>query len=228
MTNGQQHRQLLIAFTLAGVFFTICRFILDPTAGNRPVTPFTFPSVVPLPGWQPLESRPLVSPIASSSVDIHEADLTSRQYRYSSQNHQQMEIEMHYVAGTLGNFQGYLEGFSQIRWQSTLPQNLRHHEGVGFYSLFVHQGRSHLIACINPRGGSTVTNTQFLANRRTYDLQLQRIVPWLLGKESLLDRRCLWSHLSIPLHKASVDTRPVLEKAWWSWYQWWRSRFPQH
>ena len=202
MTNRQQHRHLAIAFTLVGVFLTLCRFILDPTAGNRPVTAFIFPSVVPLPGWQPLDSRPLVSPIASNA-DIHEADLTSRQYRYSSQNHQQMEIEMHYVVSTLGNFQSYLKDDNLIE-QFTQLRNLRHQEGIGFYSLFMYQGRSHLIACINPRGGSTVTNTQFIANRRTYDLQLQRIVPWLLGKESLLDSRCLWSHLSIPLHLSLI------------------------
>lgn len=228
MTNWGQHRQMLIALTFTGVFFTLGRFILDPTAGKRPVTPFTFPSVVPLPGWQLLESVSLAKPIASNS-DSYEAVLANRKYRYR-QNNQQMEIESRYVVGTLGDLRTYLRDYTSIQLKdSQLLQNLRQHQGVGFYSLFAYQGRSHLIACINPRGGSTVTIAQFFANRRTYDLQVGRMVPWLLGKESLRDRRCLWAHLSTPLNQVSAKTTyPILEKAWWSWYQWWSPRFPQH
>lgn len=227
MTNWRQYRQVMIALTFAGVFFTLVRFSLDPTAGKRSVSPFAFPKVVPLPGWQLLESQPLGEPIASPQS--WEAVLASRKYRYR-QNKQQMEIEMHYVVGTLGQLRDYLKAHTSIPFQDTeLLQNLRQQSGVGFYTLFVHQGRSHLTACINPRGGSTVTSAQFLANHNTYDLQLGRLVPWLLGKESLLDRRCLWAHLSIPLNQVSAETTyPVLEKAWLSWYQWWSDRFPEH
>lgn len=216
MTNWGQHRQMLLALTFAGVFFTLGRFSLNSTAGNRPVTAFAFPSVVPLPGWQLLESHPLAE---TSPPDSYEVVLASQKYRYR-QNNQQMEIQMRYVVGTLGQFHGYYP-----KDDSSLLQQ----EGVGFHSLFVYQGRSHLSACINPRGGSTVTIAQFFANRYIYDLQLRRLIPWFLGKESLLDRRCLWAHLSTPLNQVSTKTTYlVLEKVWRSWYQWWSPRFPKH
>lgn len=228
MTTWRQYRQILLTLTFTGVFFTLGRFSLDPTAGNRPVTPFAFPEVVPLPGWQPLASRPLPLP-KQKDADSYKGVLASRSYLYR-QNNQQLEIEMRYLVGTLGELEDHLKVHASMQLQDgQLLQNLRQQQGVGFYSLFVHQGRSHLTACINPRGGSTVTSAQFLANRHTYDLKLQRLVPWLLGKESLRDRRCLWAHLSTPLNQVSAETTyPVLEQAWLSWYQWWIPRFPQH
>lgn len=228
MINWQQHRQIMLALTFVGVFFTLGRFCYDPTAGNRSVSAFAFPKVVPLAGWQLLESRPLAEPIASEHKSW-EAVLASQKYRYR-QNNQQLEIEMRYLASTSGELDGYLKNYTSIQLQNTqLLQNLRQHQAVGFYSVFVHQGLAHLSACINPNGGSTVTSAQFLANRYTYDLQLRRMLPWLLGKESLRDKRCLWAHLSIPSNQVSAETSySVLEKAWYSWYQWWSPRFPQH
>ena len=227
MAKWQKHRQMLLTLTFVGVFFTLSRFSLDSTAGNRPVTPLAFPSIVPLPGWQTLEYRPLSEPVGHAHKS-DEAVLGRQKYSYRH-NNQQMEIEMSYVVSTLGEVHNYFQHYTSIQLQDGQPlQNLRQRKGIGFYSLFVYQGRSHLSACINPRGGSTVTSAQFLANRNTYDLQLQRLVPWLLGQESLPDRRCLWADLSMSLNHVSAETTyPVLERAWWYWYQWWSPRFPQ-
>ena len=228
MTKWQQHRQILLALTFVSVFFTLGRFSLDRTAGNRQVTPFAFSEVVPLPKWQMLESHPLVEPIASPPKSL-DSVLASRKYLYRRNNHQ-LEIKMRYIVGTSGHIPDYFNTHTSLKWKdSQLLQNFRQQEGVGFYSLFVYQGRSHLSACINPHGGSTVTSAQFLVNHHTYGLRLQRLIPWLLGKESLQDRRCVWAHLSTPLNQESAETTyPVLEQAWLSWYQWWRPRFPQH
>lgn len=230
MLNWRQYRQVLIALTSVSVFFTLGRFGLDSTAGNRPVTAFAFPSVVPLPGWQLLESRPLAEPIASRPPKSGESVLAASQKYHYQQNNQHLQVEMRYVLGTWGDIHEYLKDYTPIQLQSAqMLQNLRQHEKVGFYSLFVYQGRAHLSACINPRGRSTVTSTQFLANRHTYYFQLGRLVPWLLGKESLRDNSCLWAHLSTPLNQVSAqNTYPVLEQAWLSWYQWWFPRFPKY
>ena len=229
MIKWQQHRQILIALTFVSVFFTLGRFSLDATAGNRSVKPFAFPSVVPLPGWKLFKSHPLAEPTATHSNSKWDSILASRKYYYK-QNNQHIEIEMRYAIGSLGDIHDYFKNHSSIRLQDTqLLHNLRQHKGVGFYSLFVHQGRSHLSACINPHGGSTVTSAQFLANRHTYDLQPQRLLLWVLGKESLLDRRCVWVHLSMSSTQVPVETNySVLEQAWFNWYQWWNSRFPKY
>lgn len=229
MTNWQQHRQRLIALTFVGILLTLGRFSLDATAGKRSVKPFAFPSVVPLPKRQLLESRSLAEPTATHPDSMWDSVLAGQKYYYH-QNNQQVEIEMRYVVATAGELNTYFKYLSSIQLpEEQLLQNVRQHKGVGFYSLFVHQGRSHLSACINPHGGSTVTSAQFLANRHTYDLQPQRLFPWLLGKESLLDKRCVWAHLSTPLSQMPAETSySVLEQAWLSWYQWWNSRFPEY
>lgn len=226
MTHWQQCRQVLIAIAFASVCLTLVRFSLDPTAGKRPVTPFAFPAVVPLPGWQLSNSHPL--PIPATPPDSLDSVLASRKYHYRQQG-QQLEIEMRYIGGTLGDIHGYFTGYTAIQLTTAqLYQNLRQQSGVGVYSLFIAQGRSHLSACINPRGGSTVDYTQFLANRHIYDFHPQRLVLWLLGQESLRDRRCLWADLSIPLGQGAETNYPVLEQAWLSWYRWWSPRFPGH
>jgi cyanosortase A-associated protein len=79
--------------------------------------------------------------------------------------------------------------------------------------------RAYLDACINSRGGSTFTEEQFRANRIQYDVQFNRLLPWLLGQQELRDQRCLWTHLSIPLNQSSPESSyHILENAWFSWY----------
>lgn len=230
MIKWQQYRQVSIALTFISVFFTLGRFSLDPTAGNRPVTAFAFPSVVALPGWKLLESRRQAEPTANSRPDSGEPVLVaSQKYRYQ-QNNQQLEIDMRYIVGNWGDTNAYLKDYTPIKLKSAqLLQNVRQHQGVGFYNLFVYQEQAHLSACINPRGRSTVTSTQFLANRHTYYFQVRRLVPWILGQEGLRDNNCLWVNMSTPLNQASAQTAySVLEQAWWSWYQWWLPHFPKY
>ena len=106
---------------------------------------------------------------------------------------------------------------------------LRQQEQTGFYSLWQTEDRVNLGACINPRGGSTVTGDQFRQNRNIHDLQFSRIMFWLIGLVPLRDWRCLWTTLSVPIEtgKSPQEIYPVLEQAWFSWYEWWQPRFPQ-
>lgn len=224
MSKWQQQRQIMLALTIIGVFFTLARFSLDSTAGKRSVAPFVFPKAVPLPEWQVVESHSLVEPIVNPPKTF-DSVLASWKYLYR-RNDYRLEIQMRYIVGTSGHLSDYFN--DPLKGKDGRLVQFRQHEQIGFYSLFVYQGRSHLSACINPRGGSTVTSTQFIANHHTYGLQLQRLVPWLLGKESFQDKRCLWTHLSTPLNQDVETTYPVLEQAWLSWYQWWHPRFPPH
>lgn len=227
MKRGQQVRMPLIAVTFVGVLFTLLRLILDPNAGNHKVTPFAFPPDVPLPEGQLLESQPLTDTVAQLPRQYN-AVIAGRYYRYS-QNGIPLDIEMRYVVGTLGDVESFIRNYAAMHLPpGQVFQALRQQEGVGFYGVFVHQGRAYLSTCINSHGGSTVTMEQFLHNRHTYDFRFSRLLPWLLGQESLRDRRCLWVHLSTPLNQAdSKSAYTVLEKAWFSWYRWWSPRFPK-
>ncbi len=71
-----------------------------------------------------------------------------------------------------------------------------------------------------------------MQNRYVHALQVNRLLPWLLGRETLVDRRCLWTLMSMPLPMgaksnsiASEKVFKALETAWFSWYQWWQPKF---
>ncbi len=204
-------RIALLTVILSSVFLVFGRISLAPTASNSKITPFVFPTTVPLPGWQPIGSRPM-------------SDSFARHYQYI-QNDLPLNIEMRYLVNTGGNVRYLVNYYSSIPLSS--GQSSRFHKGIGFYILFAHQQRAYLSSCINSRGGSTVTASQFMQNRYIYDMRFERLLPWLLGQGSVVDKRCLWAHLSIPLNSAPEDAYRVLETAWFSWYQWWHPRFPK-
>jgi len=223
----QQQRQIFLAVTFVGVLLALGRISFGSPPGQRSLSAFTFPSAVPLPEWQLLDSQ-VLDRATVQPTNSFDTVIASRKYLYK-QKEQLLTIEMRYMASNLGNLAEYLNRHAAIKIsEGQLLTNLRDRQDVGFYSLFTYEGRSHLAACINPRGGSTITDAQFLANRYAYDLQLQQLLPWLLGKAGLPDKRCLWVVLSLPQDRESTKaTYPVLEQAWRSWYQWWSSRFPQ-
>lgn len=218
MSYWKNLRIPFLAVTLSSVFLVLGKVILYPAVSNRTATPFVFPPAVPLPEWQTLPSQSLV---AQTTQDPNY--ISGKRYQYT-QKSLPLDIEMRYLVNTVGDVKDFLKTYTSI----SLSPTLRQQEGVGFYGLFTYQGKAYLSSCINPYGGSTVTDNQFKQNRNTKDLQISRLLPWLLGQEDLKDERCLWTQLSIPLRYSSPEpTYQILEKAWFSWHQWWQPRFPK-
>lgn len=206
----------ILAITFGSAILVLGKLILFPASTRPEFTPFVFPKQVPLAKWQLSESRLLPQPKAETP-EQH----SQWYYRYVK-NNQQLNIEMHYLV--LEFFHLNIEKWTAISSDATI----RHRPGVGFYGLGVHQRRAYLSSCINPRGSSTFTAEQFNQNRYFYDLRPQYLLSWLVGQNSLFDRRCLWVNLSVPLKDPHPESAyQILENAWFSWYQWWQSRFPE-
>ncbi|BCL35184.1 cyanoexosortase A system-associated protein [Nostoc sp. MS1] len=201
-----------------GILVT-AKSILFPNPDKPKISNFVFPQEVPLAQWQPT----LVNSIEHSSIDNPDL-IAQKHYRYV-RNSIPLDIEMRY----LGNFYEadigmYLERNFGIKSFKIIRQK----NGVGFYALGIDKQKAYLSSCINPRGNSTFTHAQFRDNRFSKDISFHRIIPILIGKEALLDKRCLWVYLSIPVQGSShEEAYQVLEKAWFSWYQWWQPRFPE-
>lgn len=218
----------LLMFVFANVALVLGKVLLDPSIGKRVPTPFVFPQTVPLSGWQLVASEPLKNH-AQQLGQVRPKNLPNgKQYRYTKDN-QTLDVEMVYELETHGEYKEFLRNFTSIKG---VPDQqfilVRQQPGVGIYGMFALQNRAYLNACINPRGGSTLTRQQYGDNRVRYDLLSERTIFWLLGQRSLRDQRCLWSHFSIPLNKSSPqEAYATLEKAWFSWYQWWSTRYPQ-
>lgn len=224
MTYWKPFRILLLATTFSGVLLVLGKSILYPTISafpNYTLPSFVFPAAVPLPGWQLLGSNSLDNKTANSS------NVLGRRYRYI-QNNLTLDIEMRYLVDPNADVNNFIRTYTTIKLSTDqILSVLRQREGIGFYSLFIHQKRAYLSACINSRGGSTVTDRQFWQNRNVRDVFSSRFVSWLLGQSQLRNPGCLWAHLSVPLNNSSPEKAyQTLEKAWVNWYKWWHFRFP--
>lgn len=219
----QQLRAPFLATTFVGLVLIFAQSVADPTIGKP--TAYAFPADIPLTGWQPR-----ISPTAAN-IQAHTGKQLlslSKSYRYTQKNSHQLDVNMHYLVGTSGDDQLFIRNYTSIPLDSKqLTPVTRYQQGIGYYKLLRDRSTVHLVACINPQGESTVTRKQFLHNRNTYDLQPSNILLWLTAKSDLRDRRCLWTHLSMPSHGAATpEAYRQLETTWIALYQWWTPRFP--
>lgn len=211
-------RICLLATLFVGVLGVLFKLLLFPNSSQLAATSFVFPTTVPLPQWQLVESLPL-------KITDDPNFIASRRYRYQ-QNKASINVDMHYIINSSGDLKDSLRKHIIAKGKAS-SLVLREKPEMGFYAFFTNQGNAYLTSCINPRGGSTVTFDQFRQNRNTYDLQPGRLFLWLLGLKELRDWRCLWTLMSIPVETENPDEAfSLLESAWFSWYPWWAQRFP--
>lgn len=227
MQLSQVGRTSLLMGLFGGVLIVLGHSILgNPTLSNRSPMPFTFPDRVPLSNWQAKDSHPLTAKALNASQPM-----AGWQYQYQ-QNNLLLQVEMRYLADDESSQQPLpllIRTFTNLPPTVLQSAETRARPNIGFYSLFSHQQMAYLSTCINPRGGSTVTSEQFQQNRNSYDLRLDRFLPWVLGKAPLRDNRCLWVLMSIPAQptRSPSDHYPTLETAWVNWADWWQEHFPK-
>jgi cyanosortase A-associated protein len=232
MIRRQIRTSLLFLIGLS-VFVVLGKVMLTPTIGTprqSVLAAFSFPQTVPLDDWQALNSR--VMDQVPSDRRTQKRLLSAQLYEYKK-NGVPIEIEMRYTLESSGNVIGFLTNYTSIPPAVIQPslRDERHHQGVGYYVLFVHQQRAYLTSCINPKGGSTVTLPQFRRNRYAHDLDIERVFKWLISDQGIRDDRCLWVNMSVPLDQTTDQKKTtayaVLEKTWLPWFDWWQSRFPE-
>jgi cyanosortase A-associated protein len=223
--NHRQWRINLLAATCTSICLVTVYSLFDPTAGKRQETTFIFPDRVPLPSWQAIATE-MLSEQRKDLTDEDERLNSGKRYSYLN-NNIPLEIEMHYLVGTRGDIRQYSEQQQLIPAKVLAQKKIQQINNKGFYALFSDQHKAYLSSCINSRGGSTVTMQQFSKNRYAYDLKANLFVPWLLGTETLRDRRCLWTQMSIPINNLNLNqAEQILKTAWIDWYSWWQPRFP--
>jgi cyanosortase A-associated protein len=205
----------ILAVTFSITLLVLGRVILLPkpeTATDYSI----FSENIPLEQWQFKKNESLPQP-----KKLHFELLAQKRYEYI-RNNLPLNIEMRYV--TDGNVPKLIKEFTSITSSSTVQKK----EGIGYYGLGIDQKQAYLSACINPYGNSTFTEEQFNQNRFHHEMKPQHLLSWLLGQQQLQHKRCLWAHLSIPLNNSSPEAAyQVLENVWFSWYQWWQTRFSQ-
>jgi cyanosortase A-associated protein len=215
----KENRIKFLGLIFGAGILVLGRSILFPNPDKPIVNNFAFPQEVPLAEWQPSVVTPAKS-LIKDNPDL----LAQKHYRYLK-NDLSLDIEMRYLQNF---YHADIGVYINRNLNITSSSVVRQQKGVGYYGLGVDKQTAYLSTCINPRGGSTFTHPQFRDNRFSQDINLNRIIPILIGHEPLLDKRCLWVHLSMPLKNSSPEeSYQVLEKAWFSWYQWWQPQFPK-
>jgi len=212
MISTQKLHSSLLAIAALGVLATLIRIVLSPPAQTATLAAYTFPETIDLPNWSLQKSKSLKDP-------------TGHEYFYTQEN-QQLEIEARYINQPHPNEKIFRQ-FDMKPNRNGESQRIGYMKNIGHYSLSVENNRAFLRTCINPRGESTITYNQFIENRYTSDLQVNRIIPWLMGTTPLRDHRCLWSYLSVPVTEKSIEkSYSILESTLVIWNSWWKDRFP--
>lgn len=233
-TIARQSWLLLLCCGASGVLANT--LVNNPTKSSlRQPTAFNFPETVPLTDWQMLESKSLARHKFEDGMVA-----TGRHYRYQHSNQPNglpsataIDIEIRYITDGVANrptVDAMLPTFTKIPATVLQPATIKQQPKLGFYSLFIHQGTAYFGTCINPQGITTVTGDQFHTNSNPNPLSgipVNRLLPWLLGQQTLRDSRCLWTVLSTPIDRAAPDgTIKTLETIGVAWIRWWQLHFP--
>ena len=220
---NSKYRTLLLAVTAIATAFTLGKSIANPDTISPVNRNYTFIDPASLSQWQLADTKPLTVHQNKPKEYITGDFIAGKNYRYQKDG-QSLDIEMRYFADTNGNLKDFIT--SQT---GELSSALKEDGDRGSYSIYTHENKAYLNACINPRGKSTVTSDEFNRNLMAYDTRLSNIVPWLLSRAEFRDKRCLWTNLSMHLdNNISVDdTYNDLETAWFDWYDYWQANYPQ-
>lgn len=212
-------RRFLLTFTWLGIILTAIYLMVS----KKPILTRIFPDHIVVKNWQQVKFQPLDQyKYKDPSTDKFEIVESGQNYHYL-RNSNKLVVEMRYVINTRGQANPFLSQFSK-EVIAERQNNIKNLQGIGKYTLYSDGKKAYLTACINPRGGSTVTSHQFMGNRYQYDITWNRFMPWLLGHHVLRDDRCLWTQLSVPLNGSiAADIYTALESIWKNNYLTWQS-----
>jgi cyanosortase A-associated protein len=219
MSTWKLLRTGLLAATTLGVAAMAAYAAITPPALGTVYQSYRFAEQAKLSGWTALPSENMA---INRPIPAYRQLIASKLYHFQ-QLGQKLDIQTMYLVDTDGDVQNFAQDFTPS--QLSQKPTERHRAGLGFYQLSTQGTRSLLSACINPRGETTVTAAQFAQNRRTFDRQVDRWLPWLFNQVYLADRRCIWTAMSLEAADLSSEQRAsLLEQSWFAWLP--QQKFP--
>ena len=222
MINRQTWHNYAIAVQAFVVVLVLLKLVIHPTKENRSVTSINFPESVPLGKWQQLESKSLEDKLIPKSGYFVGENVGGHSYKYSLSGGS-LTIEMRYLVNTNGDLKYFVKDYT-----GSIETYLYEKPGIGSYSMYSRRDRVYLTTCINPYGETSVTSDRFRRNGLRHAINPKRILIWLTSQDTIVDNRCLWAYLSMPLQDSPPETvYPLLEDAWFNWHQWWTENYPK-
>jgi cyanosortase A-associated protein len=226
MNKWQKIRLGLLIFTFVNVILVLGKAIIDPADSKSALKNYNLPSEIPLEKWQFIKSENLEKK-TTNHVFYGEINVPGKKYIYVK-NNEELEIYTRYLKQANGDVSELITADKSIDVQKKASNLiLKQKPGIGSYALFTYQQKAHLSACINPVGITTFNKEDFRAKTKQNTITINRFLPWILGSKSLVDWRCFWSHLSIPLNNEQPDIAyQKLENVWFLWHNYWIRSYP--
>jgi cyanosortase A-associated protein len=225
-------RSLLFLLCGGAIGSLVNTIINNPTKSNlQEPAAFNFPQNIPLPKLTSFSSKALTThPFKNGKL----ATGMAYQYHPWKSKADLINIEIRYITDGVANWPDLatqIKEFTKIPPEALKAAVTKEQPGVGEYTLFVDRQTAYFSTCINPQGISTVSGDRFIINNNPNPfkggVQVNRILPWALGRQTLRDPRCLWTLLSTPIDPKNPDpTLKLLETSGVNWVRWWQAHFP--
>lgn len=220
-TKSGWHNFLITAQTIA-VILVLLKLVIYPTQENRTVTPINFPETITINKWQQLEAQPLQDKLIPNLGYFVGENIGGYRYKYDLFS-RKLTIEMRYLVNTNGDLKYFVKDYT-----GKIEPYLYEKPGMGFYAMYPVGDRFYLTTCINPYGETSITSDRFRRNSLRHAINLKRIAIWLTSQQKIIDNRCLWATLSIPIGNTNPEAiYSLLENAWFDWHQWWKNNYPE-
>jgi len=190
----------ITAITMTGV--TLATMMI-PQIGRREIKPLQFPSRITLSGWNEQKSVPLIN---NPDTKFQRNRLRSGQKYHYRQQQNQVTVALRFSSPTVGRVEKYIKKtYDQGIKKAYQQGSTKYIPNLGHYRLFTHQDKAYLSTCLTPTGESTVDFLNYVNKANWKIFEWQSLMPRLLGKQSLRERRCLWVNLSTPLDNNSPE-----------------------
>jgi cyanosortase A-associated protein len=167
------HPFLLIIFALLSFIFlsSIVFSFLSGEINQTASYTFKFPDQISLANWKTMDNYPsdIISKISKPRGSLDEARgrepsnstnkiLAGQIYHYKN-NSNLLTVNAHYIINASGNIKDYYKKFQDLpQLKNTIEKEAKN----GFYLYFLKNKQLSLTACVNHKGITTVTSTQFI------------------------------------------------------------------
>lgn len=227
-------RDLPIFSSALILIIILLNFIFDTRnlAGANRVAKYDLPQNIDLPYLdlqdsfsQPLipiseDDAPTPPPEELNSQEKYDLVLSERTYKYQKGD-DIVTVNLRYLTNTFGTIESYYQNYTNVpKLENSIDRSFEDN----YYLKFVSDNQTHLTACLNSEGKTTVTRAQFASYYHRAYVQPSKLWDWLMGKRLLQDRRCLWIELSVDQNSNVSDEE--LSKILSSIVEYWQSRFP--
>lgn len=212
-------RAIFLKTIALGVTLTLLGVAIKPTMPVSVDREVPFPQTLSLPGWDAEFTQAIALPPSDSRYHRIRA---GQQYGYR-QGDRTLQVTVRDVVETEGDIDLLMANAREFV-KTDRSNVVDRQSNRGFYRLLTEQNQAYLQSCLNLNGYATVTATQFRQNAYMQALQPQQWFGWLLSQRALLERRCLWVQMSMPIvERDAQGAYATLEENWKALVANWRS-----